>query len=267
MKKTYLWKNKLFSVNIVAMAFMLVMYALPDKEFLIDACDVYNTVTRHDEALDEIYAPVIENNREKMEHIMDYGDEVCSVYVSTSDSLSVHEEVLEQVRAISDSVCEGCETERDKVKKIAYWVAENIYYNHVAAESEVNSDTISLETTLKTRTTTCAGYSNLFSALCNMQGMYCVNLRGGTLIIYDTPEYLLDAPMNHEWTAVIADGEWMYVDTTWLSNNSYTAEDGFKKSDFFDYEYYNMSFEYMSYEHRIDLADHRDFKSSVNALR
>ncbi|MCH5348640.1 MAG: hypothetical protein J1E40_04895, partial [Oscillospiraceae bacterium] len=219
------------------------------------------------EELNEIYAPVFENNREKLDHIMDYGDEVCSVYVSTSDSLSVHEEVLNEIKSISDSICESYETEHDKVIAMAYWVAENIYYNHVAAESEVNSDTISLETVLKTKTATCAGYSNMFSAMCNMQGMYCINLRGGDFIIQDTPEYLLDSPMSHEWTAVIADGEWMYVDTTWLSNNSYTAENGYEKADDFDDEYADMSFEYMSYEHRIDLVDHRDFVSSINALK
>ena len=86
-------------------------------------------------------------------------------------------------------------------------------------------------------------------------------------MIYDTPKYLLNIPMNHEWTAVIADGEWMYVDTTWLSNNSYTAKDGYVKADDFDDQYFDMSFEYMSYEHRIDLVDYRDFKSSVNALK
>ena len=36
---------------------------------------------------------------------------------------------------------------------------------------------------------------------------------------------------------------------------------GFKNMD---EQYFHMTFEYMSYEHRIDLADYRDFKSSVN---
>ena len=267
MKKTYPWKNKLFSVSIIAIAFMLVAYALPSKDLISDVSEVYNNAVLRREALDEIYDPVIKRNREKLQHTMEYGDEFCSVYVSTSDSLSVHEKVLNEVKTISDSVCEGCETEHDKVKALAYWVAENIYYNHVAAESEVNSDTISLETTLKTRTTTCAGYSNLFSAMCGMQGMYCINMRGGTFVIMDSPENLLNTPMSHEWTAVIADGEWMYVDTTWLSNNSYTAEEGYVKADDFDDQYFDMSFEYMSYEHRIDLVDYRDFKSSVNFLK
>lgn len=254
---------------VVALILSVAASIMLNKGVFLETTETWEEVhpTIPESELNEIYAPVFENNRKKLEHIMEYGDEFCSVYVSTNDSLSVHEEILDRIRNISDELCRDCETEHDKVKALAYWVAENIYYNHVAAETEVNSDTISLETTLNTHSTTCAGYSNLFSALCNMQGMYCVNLRGGTVAVYTDSEYLLNVPMNHEWTAVIADGEWMYVDTTWLSNNSYTEKDGYVKADDFDDEYFDMTFECMSYEHRIDLADYRDFKSSVNALK
>lgn len=267
MKTAHSLRNKILSVNIVAMVIMAIIYTLPGDNFISSVGEFNNKADLYHSALNEAYAPVIDNNLKKLAHVMEYGDEFCSVYVSTSDSLSVHESVLNEIKTLSDSLCKGCKTEHEKVRAIAYWVAENIYYNHVAAESEVNSDTISLETTLKTRTTTCAGYSNLFSALCGMQGIYCVNLRGGTFVVKDSPEYLLNAPMSHEWSAVVADYEWMYVDTTWLSNNSYTAEDGYVKADDFDDQYFDMSFEYMSYEHRIDLADYRDFKSSVNFLK
>ena len=255
--------------GIAAIFLSVIASVMLNKGIFLETFETYEELNPEiqESELNEIYAPVIENNRKKLEHIMEYGDEFCSVYVSTSDSLSVHEEILNEIKTLSDSLCKGCETEHDKVKALAYWVAENIYYNHAAAESEVNSDTISLETTLKTKTTTCAGYSNLFSALCNMQGMYCINMRGGTFAVTDTADYLMDRPISHEWTAVIADGEWMYVDTTWLSNNSYTAEDGYVKADDFDDEYFDMSFEYMSYEHKIELVDYRDFKSSVNFLK
>lgn len=61
------------------------------------------------------------------------------------------------------------------------------------------------------------------------------------------------------------DGEWIFVDVTWLSNNIYN-EDGYHKAEYFDNVYFDMSLEVMSYEHRIDLVDYRDFKSSVNAF-
>lgn len=219
----------------------------------------------YDETMNEIYASVIEQNAVRLENVVEYGDKYCTNYVSVKNDLKVHEAVLEELRILSNAICDGEESDYEKVRKIAYWVAENVYYNDVAASTSVNADVISLETVLETKTATCAGYSNLFSALCNMQDMYCINMRGGTCAIYSIDDLLLSAPMNHEWNAVRLDGEWVFVDVTWLSNNMYD-EDGYHKSDSFDNIYFDMGLEYMSYEHRIDLVDYRDFKSSVNAF-
>lgn len=220
----------------------------------------------NDAKLNEVYAQVIENNHKKFENAADYGDEFCVGYISTKDDLELHNEILTQLKELSDNICSGAESEYEKVQKIAYWTADNIYYNFDAAESEVTPDTISLETVLKTKATTCAGYSNMFSVLCNMQDLYCVNMRGGTYVISYTADNLISAPINHEWNAVMADGKWVFVDVTWMSNNMYTQE-GYTHADSIEDKYFDMTFEEMSYEHRIDLADHRDFKSAINALK
>lgn len=228
--------------------------------------DITNyTVPEEDNALNEIYASVIESNSKKLENVVEYGDKFCTNYVSVKNDLKVHNAVLQELRVLSDAICDGVGSDYEKIRKIAYWVAENVYYNKVAADTSVNADVISLETVLRTRTATCAGYSNLFSVLCNMQGIYCINMRGGTCMAADTDEYLMSMPMNHEWNAVKLDGEWVFIDVTWLSNNKYD-DDGYHKAEDFDDMYFDMSIERMSYEHRIDLADYRDFKSSVNAF-
>lgn len=223
------------------------------------------TVPAENDALNEIYASVIESNAEKLENVVEYGDKYCTNYVSVKNVLNVHKAVLEEIRVLSNAICDGEESEYEKVRKIAYWVAENIYYNDVAANTSVNADVISLETVLRTKTATCAGYSNLFSALCNMQDIYCINMRGGTCMAADTDEYLMNMPMNHEWNAVKLDGKWVFIDVTWLSNNKYD-NDGYHKSEGFDDMYFDISLERMSYEHRIDLVDYRNFRSSVNAF-
>lgn len=223
------------------------------------------TLPAEDDVLNKIYSSVIEENAAKLENIVEYGDKYCTNYISVKNNLKVHEAVLEELRILSNAICDGEESDYEKVRKIAYWVAENVYYNDVATNTSVTAETISLETVLDTKTATCAGYSNLFSVLCNMQDIYCINIRGGTHVVMDTDEYLLNVPMNHEWNAVKLDGEWIFVDVTWLSNNKY-AEDGYHKSDGFDDVYFDISFERMSYEHRIDLIDYRDFRSSVNAF-
>lgn len=278
-------KSKLFTkTNIIIVLLLLVIVILLSilfkNNFFMDAADeVSNSelsgeissnyemiFNKTEEELNIIYAEVIERNKKMFENPAEYGDEFCSPYVSTTKDLTLHNKILDELKSLSDEICREAETDYDKVKLIAYWVAENIYYNHVAANSEVNADVISLETVLKTRTATCAGYSNMFSALCNMQDIYCVNLRGGTYVKENTAQYLMTIAMNHEWNAALVDGEWIHVDVTWLSNNSYT-EDGYEKVDSTEDNYFDMSFEEMSYEHRIDIIDYRDFKSSVNVLK
>lgn len=255
------------SLAVIAAIFLLaiILKVLMDNEIFIatDPADRRISV----EQRYENFAEVLERNRRMLGNVMEYGDEYCSGYVSVKKDAELHRRILSELQSLSDEICEGAETDREKVERIEYWVADNIYYNHVAAEKAVTAEVISLETVLETRTATCAGYSNLFSALCNMQGIYCVNLRGGTYACEDTPEYLMEAPMNHEWNAVLLDGEWLFIDTTWLSNNSYTAEYGCVYSDTMDEMYFDMTLEYMSLEHRIDLADYRDFKSSVNVFK
>lgn len=222
-------------------------------------------LTEDPEKMNGIFASVIEQNAEKLENIVEYGDKFCTNYISVKNDLKVHEAVLDELRVLSNAICDGETDDGEKVRKIAYWVAENVYYNEVAASTSVNEETISLETVLETKTATCAGYSNLFSALCNMQDIYCINMRGGTSAAVTTDMFLLSAPVNHEWNAVKLDGEWVFVDTAWLSNNKYT-NNGYEKSNSFDDIYFGMSLELMSYEHRIDLVDYRDFRSSVNAF-
>lgn len=249
-------KNKLINAFAV---FISVFFIL----IIVCICTIDNIFS---EQINVVYSDIIEHNRMMLENTVEYGDEYCSGYVSVKKDLQLHKSILEEIQILSDEICTDIENDYDKIKAIAYYVAENYYYNHISAEEGVTADTISLETVMKTRTATCAGYSNMFSVLCNMQGIYCVNLRGGTYLKNDeTSEYLLNVPMNHEWNAVLIDDEWIFADITWLSNNRYT-ENGYEKEDNFDNQYFDMSLEEMSYEHRIDIIDYRNFKSSINAF-
>lgn len=260
--KSSLFSRKKIILILIIFVIVIVISILLNSNIFIEKSTTLPTT----EEMNVIYSEVIERNRTMLENPIEYGDEYCSGYISVKKDLKLHTEILDKLQKTSDSICENKETDYDKVKAIAYYVAENIYYNHVAANDSVTAEIISLEYVLDTKTATCAGYSNLFSALCNMQGIYCVNLRGGSNIIhYDTSENLMNAPINHEWNAVLIDNEWVFVDITWLSNNKYT-ENGYVKSDDFDNQYFDMTLEEMSYEHRIDIIDYRNFKSSINAL-
>lgn len=262
--KNILRKRSLLAAVAAIFLLAIVLKVLMDNELFIATDPADRRISTEQQY--ENFADMFERNRRMLDNVMEYGDEYCSGYVSVKKDAELHKRILSGLQNLSDEICKGAETDREKVGRIEYWVADNIYYNHAAAETAVTAEVISLETVLDTKKTTCAGYSNMFSALCNMQGIYCVNLRGGTYTYEDTPERLMEAPMNHEWNAVLIDGEWVFIDTTWLSNNSYTAEYGYVYSDTMDKEYVDMTLEYMSFEHRIDLADYRDFKSSVKVF-
>lgn len=262
MKSSILIRRGVLAAVLLAALFLIYM-CLRGR---VDTDGVYGLTEGSDE-LNAIYASVIKNNAEKMERIAEYGDKFCSPYISVKKDEALHMEILSELERLSDEICAGADNDLDKVKKIEYWVADNIYYNHSSAETAVTAETISLETVLETGTATCAGYSNMFSALCNMQDIYCINLRGGTHRLMNDTASLMEAPMSHEWNAVLLDGQWIFIDTTWLSNNSYTDEEGYVHSGSMDEQYFHMTLEYMSYEHRIDIADYRDFKSSVNIFK
>lgn len=260
-------KGKLFSKSItitfiIAFIVVIVISVLLNNNVFIPPSETLPSRAE----MNLLYANIIEHNEAMLENPIEYGDEYCSGYVSVKKDIVLHKEILAELQQLSDEICISSENDYDKVKAIAYYVAENIYYNEVAAESSVTADTISLENVLNTKTATCAGYSNLFSALCNMQEIYSVNLRGGTYMKdYETSEHLLNVPTNHEWNAVLLDDKWHFIDVTWLSNNVFT-EIGYEESDNFDDQYFDIPLEEMSYEHRIDIVDYRNFKSSINAL-
>ena len=260
-------KSILFNKKAIIIVTILFVLVIAFSLFLNSnpGIEEYETLPSIEE-YNEIYADVIERNRTMLKNPIEYGDEYCSGYISTKDDIELHKTILNKLQMLSDNICSNTENDYEKIKAIAYYVAENIYYNHVAAHDSVTAEIISLEYVLDTKTATCAGYSNLFSALCNMQDIYCVNLRGGTnLKDHITSEFLLNAQLNHEWNAVLIDGEWYFIDTTWISNNKYT-ENGYEKTNFFDDKYFYMSLEEMSYEHRIDIIDYRNFKTSINAF-
>lgn len=267
MKSKVILSKKIILYGIISVLVAVVISILLNNDIFLDTDYEVSYEMPYEEKL-EIFAPICESNFRKMsntEGYTDHGSEVCRIYISTSEDNDLRKQILDEVQKLSDEICAGCQTENDKVKAIAYWVSDNIFYNETAAWTSVDSDTISLETVLKLKATTCAGYSNIFSALCGMQGIYCLNLRGGTVYDGEELEALENAKMNHEWNAALADGKWVYVDTTWISKNTY-YNDEYHKADYFDDKYFDMSMEFMSFEHRIDLIDHRDFKNALDDL-
>lgn len=183
-------------------------------------------------------------------------------YISTDGEKNTYYIIMSEVKQLSDEICSESETQLEKANAIADWVVHNICYNSDAASTSVNADVISLEQVISTKTATCAGYSNLFAALCQAQGICTVNFRGGA------EEGLCDYPdwkkvrTNHEWNAVFCEGNWHFFDTTWCSQNTFFNGEYFY-SDKLKTEYLDMDFYEMTKDRRIDRADLRDFYTTL----
>ena len=97
----------------------------------------------------------------------------------------------------------------------------------------------------------CVGYSALFSALCEAQGIYVVNVKGTATS--DTVDYdgLADGPVNHEWCAALIDDRWIWVDCVWDSalkfeNNEFRSI-GANTEMYFDISPLALSFDHCAY--------------------
>ena len=102
------------------------------------------------------------------------------------------------------------------------------------------------------------GIQIFFSALCQAQGIYCINLRGGA----SDDEDISTLPTNHEWNGVFCDGKWLFYDTTWASSNAY--QNGRVYYGYVNKDYLEMNFKEMCKHRRIDKLDFRYFSLAVS---
>lgn len=217
----------------------------------------------------EYFPKILQINIDKMKDIQkdtatSYSSEFVVDYVTPSRDYLEVENTLNEITNISNNICDGISNDYEKLQKIHDYVCQTISYDHVSAENSANFDTICLKNVLQNKRAICAGYSNLFSALCVAQGLYCINIRG-SVITADYPNISDDSsPTNHEWNAVWFDQEnrWVFIDCTWDSNNDY-FKDGFYYDDSIN-KYFDMSMEFMSTNHKIKIIDHRDFFDAIN---
>lgn len=181
---------------------------------------------------------------------------LCTVYITESGDKERAEEILKQIKKLADEICSGCTDDYSKAYALAMWTGQNIAYDFDAAETSVDLSVTSLEAIFENgMRTTCAGFSNFYSALCHSQGIYCLNLKGGSASEGWTRAELDKTPANHEWNAVAIDGQWYYADCTWISDLSYENGEisGGKEIKPF---YALFGFGEMCVEHRIDRSEH-----------
>lgn len=214
---------------------------------------------------------VVEQNISKMEKISDHGAKFVVDYISESWDYQTVQNILDEIQTLSDELCADCSNDYEKICTLANYVSSQISYDFDAKHNAVTFDVISIENVLEKKRTTCAGFSNLFSILCNAQGLYCVNIRGSAVNnedgVYSNKLDDENTVMNHEWTAVYYNDEsrWVYVDCTWNSTNTYQNGEfsyGTAPRD----TYLDISVEELSKNHKAIIVEHREFFDALSAI-
>lgn len=205
------------------------------------------------------FAPVdisknAENNRTVAALAAPLPEEVLAEYIGDPERRG---ELLAQVKELSDTVCEGLTDDYDKLRALAGWVSANIYYDFDAAHTEVTAQTLSLSQVLELHRSVCGGFANLFSALCDAQGITCYNIRGSA--INNGLSYAEDYGHDemHEWNCAVIDGRVIWVDTVWDTYNSY--KNGEYHDGFVYFQYFDITEEALALDHRAKQCEHRDF--------
>lgn len=201
-----------------------------------------------------------ERNDALAENAITLPEEGVIEYIAADGNSDTVRSVLEQVREISDTVCDGLESDYDKLLAISQWVSENIYYDFDSRDISVTTETISLENVLETHRTVCGGFANLFSALCAAQGITCYNFRG-TAITSGLCFSETDSGEFHEWNCAVIDGQKIWIDTVWNTSNTYVKEAYYSGKT--GLKYFDITTEAISLDHCGNVAEYRDYFFNV----
>lgn len=212
---------------------------------------------RGDGARFVICEDVIEQNRKAPENILDIPDDIVADYIVTGGTDAQRAEVLAEISAIAERVCEGLDSDYDKARALSQWVSDNLYYDFDAFYSSVTTETLSLQSTLSLHRSVCGGYANLYAALCQSQGIECYIAQGNVVQNYRTFDEDDEDP-SHEWNLVNIDGRYIWVDTLWNgSDNIYI--NGEYSAGSSSLRYFDPTEEALSQNHMAVRIERREF--------
>ncbi len=116
----------------------------------------------------------------------------------------------EEVAALAREIIKGVSSDYDKALTIHNWIADNIYYDYDLYYNRVEWELITPKTVLATKKTVCDGYAKLVEAMYNAVGIPCFYIRG-----------VSSSGIGHAWNIAYVGGQWIVIDATWDSGNTY----------------------------------------------
>ncbi len=135
---------------------------------------------------------------------------------------------LSEPDAIAAALCIDVTTEREKANVIYNWITHNIEYDAKALWNLSDDSKNRVKNTIKSGKALCAGYSELFVALCKSAGLNAVTVDGYAKdMIFDNGDEMYIP--RHEWVAVRVDGKWQLADPTWGAGYLYQSDSWLRK--------------------------------------
>ena len=151
----------------------------------------------------------------------------------------------QSVESLAAYLIEPAANEKEKARAIFRWICQNIDYDLGSYFTGRLSSTNSADV-LKSRSSVCSGYSDLFSALCGEAGLEAVEIRGYGKGYSYRPGQRFAGPYNHAWNAVKINGSWHLMDPTWGAG--YLGQDG-KYHRWFDDHYFMTPPDHFIFDH------------------
>lgn len=116
------------------------------------------------------------------------------------------------IETLTSYLKKNAKTKTEITARIYFWIVENIKYDWDAFLNNKQID-VSAISTLENRKSVCAGYANLFKAICDNAKIKCAVVRGYAKGFGYNGEKLTQP--NHAWNAVKIYDKWELVDVTW----------------------------------------------------
>ena len=155
--------------------------------------------------------------------------------IATADRAIITEKIA-RLQSVIESILEtipaNC-SDLEKEKIIHDYIVQNITYDTTAAQKVENYEynlphAFDIYGAAVEGSAVCEGYTKLFQYLC-----YCVGINSTQVIGYFSD-------FSHMWNAVLINGDWYHIDTTWADYE--TA---------INYSYFNITTEQILLDHKI----------------
>ena len=156
-------------------------------------------------------------------------------------------DIYNAAKQVLDEVLRDGMSGLEKETAVYYWIVRNVNYDwtHTHDNEETLRESFTPYGGLVNHTAVCLGYATTFQLLMDLAGVECITVLGAA---YSSTE-------DHGWNMVRLNGNWYCVDVTWDAN----WREEYQRYGIFwgrerDWNYFNVTSDYMAAEHQWDYA-------------